>query len=282
MPVTKGGFGLPTGPKQCTAMSKRSGKQCMGPAILGSVNQKCRMHGGKSGHAIGPRNTQYKHGRHSKFLPSKMNELYEAALANPDLIEMNDHIALLEARIQDILSGLDEGEPVPRWSDIADVWAQVETAVLSGDNDTRIAGMQRMHDLLDAGMKWDKTWAEVAVTMEQLRKMTDTEVKRKKELNQMVPIERVTILMGAVGEAIKRNVSDPAEVAKVYSELAHLYGGNRTAAHTHDRVGPEVIDIPSETNRGIGGGASRPALRRKRKATAMNPVRPLETTGVKA
>lgn len=224
------------------------------------------MHGGKSSHAIGPANKSYKTGRHSKFLPAKMAELYEEALANPDLIEMNDHIALLEARIQSILEGLDEGEPNPKWSDIKEVWAEVETAVLSDDINTRIAAMERMHTILDAGDKWDRTWIDVGGTMEQLRKMTDTEVKRKKDLNQMIPIERVTILMGAVGDAVKRNVTDPDQIAAVYRELAMLYGGSR-AGHSHsERAGPEVIDIPNENNRGAGGGASRPALRRRRKA----------------
>lgn len=267
MPVTKGGFGLATGPKQCTAMSKRSRKQCRGPAVLGSITQKCRMHGGGTS-MIGSRNPAFKTGRHSKFLPAKLTELYEEALANPDLIEMNDHIALLEARIQDVLTGIDEGEPVPRWSDVAEHWAVIETAILSDDADTRISGMQRMHDMLDAGMKWDKTWGEVGSTMEQLRKMVDTEVKRKKELNQMIPIERVTILVGAVGDAVKRNVTNPAEIEKVYREIAMLYGAPTVHRDT-ERVGPEVIDIPSGDNRGVKGGNSRPALRRAKKRKEM-------------
>lgn len=262
---TVGGFCRDGGPKQCTAMSKRSGKQCRGPAIAGSPNQKCRMHGGNSAHAIGPANKSYRTGRHSKFLPAKMAELYEEALANPSLIEMNDHIALLEARIQDVLAGLDEGEPNPKWSNIREVWDRIQTALLGKDMDTTMSAMEEMNGLLDAGDKFDRTWIEVGGTMEQLRKMTDTEVKRKKDLHQMIPIERVTILMGAVGDAVKRNVTNPDEIAAVYRDIALLYGGNTTASNA-ERVGPEVIDIPSTTNRGTKGGASKPAIARRRKA----------------
>lgn len=253
-------------PKQCTAKSKRSQLQCKGPAVLGSTNDRCRMHGGKS--LNGTDNPNYKTGRYSRYLPSRMAELYEEALANPDLIEMGDHIALLEARIQDILSELDEGEPVPRWKNVAEVWADVETAILSDDHNTRVAGMERMHRLLDSGMQWDRTWGEVAGTMEQLRKMTDTEVKRKKELNQMVPIERVTILMGAVSDAVKRNVTDPEQIAAVYREIAMLYGGQRKTHGGDTLVGPEVINVPSDTNRGPSGGGSKPALKRSKQLSA--------------
>lgn len=247
-------------------MSKRSGKQCRGPAILGSPNQKCRMHGGGSGHAIGPRNANFKTGRHSKYLPPRLADLYEEALDNPDLIAMGDHIALLEARIQDILSALGEGEPMPRWDDVRETWEVIETALLQGDEEARIGAMERMHEILDNGMKWDRTWSDTLGTMEQLRKMVDTEVKRKKDLNQMIPIERVTILVGAVGDAVKRNVTNPDEIEKVYREIAQLYGGSTTASGI-PRVAPEIIDIPSEGNRGVRGGASREALRiRKVKA----------------
>lgn len=256
MPTTVGGFGVSTSHVQCTAISKRSKQQCKGPAILNDPNQKCRMHGGASS-TIGTRNSQYKTGRHSRYLPAKLDELYREALSNPDLIEMSDHIALLESRIQTILKD-SEDEPMPSWADVRTSFEQIGAAVTSGDPVKIKDGVDYMNTVIEHGMKWDRTWMEVNSTLEQLRKLVDTEVKRKKELSQMVPIERVTLLVGAVSDAVKRNVTDPNVLQKIQREIAMLYGGN-TQGHGIPRVGPEVVDVTP-------GGRSEPAIRRRKQS----------------
>lgn len=250
MGSTPGAFGSPTGGHiQCTAKSRRSGVQCRGIAVSGSPNKKCRMHGGNAQHAIGAANPQFKHGRHSKYLPSQLDTLYREALANPDLLELADHIALLEARIQSILAENAAGDPVPRWSDFRTQFDRLATAVLTGDPEAINAELASIFATLDAGAKWDSTWEQVTGTLEQLRKLTDTEVKRKKELNQMVPIERVVILMAAVANAVKRHVSNPSEIQAVYRELAMLHGTDKVHDKKVERVGPEVIDVTPRPKR---------------------------------
>lgn len=218
------------------------------------------MHNGFS-HAIG----SGKVGRYSKYLPSQLDQLYAEAINNPELLEMADHIALLEAHIQETLHTAAQGDPVPRWSDVVGVFGEVETALLAGDMEKFVPGLERMHRVLDAGIKWDRTWKQVTEIMEQLRRMADTEIKRKKELNMMVPIERVIILMSAVGQAVKRNVKNPDEVQAVYRELAMLHGTDDIPGDPgQKRVGPEFIDVGPES-RGIkGGGTERAKIHRRK------------------
>lgn len=254
--TSSGSFGIgPNAPNLCTATSKRSRQQCEGPAIAGTDPPRCRMHGGAS--LRGTSNPSFKTGEYSKFLPAKLDELYQDAISNPDLLEMSRHIALLEARVKDILSRSSEGDPVPEWKEVAEAFAQVETAILSGEPDTYIRALDRMHGYLDAGQKWDATWHQVLSTMEQLRKMVDTEVKRKKELHQMIPVERVMILVAALSNIVKRNVTNPAEVQAIQREFASLY-----ANHSSRIAGPEVIDV-APNMRGVGGGGSKPAIARR-------------------
>lgn len=228
---------------QCTAKSKRSQQRCKGTAVIGSPSQKCRMHGGK-GNRIGPANPSFKSGRHSKYLPSRLDALYREALSNPQLTEMSDHIALLEARIQMVLEQTASGDPAPKWHDIREVFADIETGLLSGDQAKSIASMEVMHKLLDSGERWDSAWKTITDTLDALRKLTDTEIKRKKELNQMIPVERVIVLMAAVATAVKRNVTDPEQIRAVQRELEFLHFSNRVPGDKNmKRVGPEVIDI---------------------------------------
>ena len=266
MPTTSGGFGEANGPLQCTAISKRSQLRCKGPAILGSPNQKCRMHGGKG--TIGTANASFKTGRYSRYIPANIEDLYEQALSNPDLLDMSDHIALLEAKVAQTLADLAEEEVVPRWSDMKELFADFETKLLAGDQELMLTSLAALHDLIEGGVTWDRSWGDIKNTMEQLRKMTDTEVKRKKELNQMVPIERVMALMAAVATAVKRNVTNPAEIQVVYREIEVMRTGSSTIADSGiSRVGPEVIEV-SPNVIGPSGGRSKHAKNRTKKRLA--------------
>jgi hypothetical protein len=280
MGTSPGDFGKSKAHLQCTAKSKRSGERCKGPAIYGSRTQKCRMHGG--GASIGIADPSFKHGRYSRYLPADMTRLYAEALSNPELLEMLDHIALLEARIQHILADNAAGDPVPNWQEVKDLFNSLEAVVSTGDKELITGAFENARKAIAAGISWDRTWGQVSDTMEQLRKMTDTEVKRKKELNQMVPIERIMILMSAVGMAVKRNVTNADEVQKVHAELALLIGSNATPGDRGlkvMRVGPEVIDVSPET-RGVKGGRSTRAanLRKKKEREAVDPPLPPVTT----
>lgn len=233
---------------QCTAMSKRSRVRCKGTAMADSPSQKCRMHSGKG--SIGVANPMFKSGRYSKYLPSELDTIYREALANPELIEMGDHIALLESRMQQLLAGTAEGNPQPKWSQIRDLFAELSTALLSGDAEKVNPALEQMQGLVDAGMKWDTTWNQIGDLMEQLRKLTDTEVKRKKELNQMIPVERVVIMMAAVATAVKRNVKDPDQVAAVYRELDMLHSSDRVPGNLGMvRVPPTDLRTPHQRSK---------------------------------
>ena len=118
------------------------------------------MHGGVA-NAVGTRNGNFKHGRHSKYLPSQLENLYEEAVTNPELLELGDHIALLESRVQEILSGLADGEPVPRWSAVIAAFGELETELLCGDVARITPALEKWHKLLDAGKQWDRSWDEI-------------------------------------------------------------------------------------------------------------------------
>lgn len=241
MGTTTGGFGQGA-QLQCTAKSKRSGQRCRGPAVAGSATQKCRMHGGTA--AVGANSPAFKNGRHSPYLPANLDRMYQEARNNPELLDMSDHMAAMEARINHVLQQMQDGDPVPQWSDVQGMFENLAAAIAGGDKEEIDANMQLVADALQAGAQWDTGWHQVVATTEQLRKLADTEIKRKKELNLMVPVDRVITLMAAVGAAVKRNVSNPVEIAKVYAEMAILQGGNRAPGNALMRIGadPEVID----------------------------------------
>jgi len=71
-------------PSQCGART-RSGAPCKSAPVIG--RRRCRMHGGAdgSGAPSGPRNGNYKHGRHTKEVAATRRWLREAIHALHEL-----------------------------------------------------------------------------------------------------------------------------------------------------------------------------------------------------
>lgn len=94
---------------QCHAKT-RSGAPCRGQAML---NGRCRMHGGAT--PAGVALPHFRTGRRSRDLPARLAARYQEARSDPQLLELREGIALVDARIADLLARVDAGESGARW-----------------------------------------------------------------------------------------------------------------------------------------------------------------------
>lgn len=95
--------------RQCTAKSKRSGRQCRKPAMKGRT--VCLAHGGRTPRGVASPN--FKTGRYSRSLPGHLVADYKGATHDPTLLSLRDDIALNEAMIATLLQQLDESPDNP-------------------------------------------------------------------------------------------------------------------------------------------------------------------------
>ncbi len=184
--------------------------QCDQDAVRGGVT--CRLHSGGTT-AIGGR--LYTSPRYRGFLPEKLADLYEEALKRPDLLEMQSHIAVLDAKMQSVFSEMGSLN-VPSWEHL-----RIEIERLN-DPELGPSAKANLLEYAKNGTDYDSKWNQVHVIMEQQRKLVDTEVRRQKELNLMIPVDRVMVLMASVGDIIKRHVQDPIMLAKIKREMGML------------------------------------------------------------
>lgn len=228
---------------QCTATSKRRRAQCHGVAVTDTNPPRCRMHGGTAlATQGGAKNHMFTDGRHSKVLKgdAKLSVLYSEALSNPDLISMVDHFALLESRMHQVLGRAIDGSPAPEWTEFVQAVGDLEDAWVKEDKKRTQAAIKVLHAIVESGSRWDSTWQQVTGLIDHMRKISETETKRKKDLGMMIPIERVVALMAAVGHSVKARVSNVEEVQAVFRDLTRLHGGPQLELAA-------TIDIPPAT-----------------------------------
>ncbi len=191
----------------------RAGAQCQNASMS---NGRCRMHGGST--PTGVALPQTKHGRYSKHLPTRLAGAYAEAQADGRLLELRDDIALIDARLQDVLGRVDTGESGEVWQRL--VKAKVE--VLTAPKEEKTARLADLLRLIDEGADDYAAWMDVRSLVEQRRKLVESERKRLVEMQQTITAERAMLLIGAITGIIKAHVTDSAQLGAIAADIGAL------------------------------------------------------------
>lgn len=196
----------------------------------------CRLHGGLT--PVGPESANWRHGAYSQVLKgTPLAAGYEAARANGSL-DMTDQIGLVDAKLLALLEEYRQGQSSSNWEQVgtlAHAIAEARVAMREAMRSKDIIGIDQamkrqdqcvedLRALAAGGMSSAATWDDVLRHLGVRKQLFDSEVKRRKDMHEMVARERVIGLLASVGQAIIDNVSSPAERAKVVGRIRDLVG----------------------------------------------------------
>jgi hypothetical protein len=204
--------------RQCTGISKRTGKPCGEQPMRG--RDVCYHHG-----AMTPRGIASPHtitGRYSKHLPTRMAARYQEAQADPELLVLRDEIALLDSRLADVLARVDSGESGALWKQLSSSWSVFVKARASGKVDEMRDALATHESLIDRGLADYAAWAEIGQLLDRRARFVESERRRYVEMQQMVSVEQAMLFLGAVTDAIRRHVTDRPTLAALGRELELL------------------------------------------------------------
>lgn len=195
----------------------RAGGTCKAKAM---ANGRCRVHGGKSlGGLAAP---GFKNGRYSKYLPARLADKYRESMEDPDLLELRSEIAVLDGRMAELMSRIDTGESGPAWGVIQSALGRMTQARSEGDRNKEDQAFRELRGAVERGMTDYAIWSEIATITEQRRKLVETERRRLVDMQQVITSERAMLLIGAVVDIIRRNVTDRIMLNGINVELSAL------------------------------------------------------------
>jgi hypothetical protein len=206
--------------RQCTAHSKRTGQRCQRPSMAG--REVCYHHGGKT--PRGPALPQFKTGRYSKLLPSRLASTYRRAARDPELLAMRQDIALVDARLGEVLGKIDTGESGGLWAALQSIWAKLARAERSGDAAAAVALKGQVGNLIAKGAADVEVWAEVAELLYLRRKLVDSERKRLVDAEQMVDKQQLLVFVGLLFEVVSKHVQDRKALGAIIADIGRLTG----------------------------------------------------------
>lgn len=178
------------------------------------------MHGGKSLKGLASPN--YKTGRWSKYAPSRLLAKYDEARSDSELLSMREEIALLDARLSDLLQRVDTGEAGSLWKQAKAIFLEFTAWREQGNTDEMAKSLEKLKDVITQGNADYAAWGEIESILQQRRLMSESEQKRLIAMQSMVSAERATIFVFKILDILKRNIQDRKILSNINAELSLL------------------------------------------------------------
>ena len=195
----------------------RDGHACTNPAM---PNGRCRKHAGKARSGIAHPN--YKTGRWSEHLPARMRARYEAAVGDPELLDMGQDIAMLDARLADLLARVDKGEAGALWQTVNQDFRALRNAITLGDANALKVALDDLGRVIAAGSQDYAAWSEIRGLLDQRRRTVESQQKLLVAKNQIITADQAMLLAQALMSAVRLAVTDAAVLQRVQLEFDRL------------------------------------------------------------
>ena len=188
---------------RCGAKSKSTGKPCAQPAMN---NGRCRLHGGKT--PAGIASPHYKHGMRSKFpgLPISMAESFEIARSDPEILNLTDDIALLYARMGQLVEKIDIEDAEQRWKDLREQIKIFNDARARKDGYAYGQALAAIEQLAEEGGKDFMIWNDIQKVMGNIQKLVAQEQKRRMEMHALISTDQAVSFVSEILLAVKMEV----------------------------------------------------------------------------
>lgn len=206
-------------PGRCNALARSHWGYCQQYPVHGRT--RCAQHGAQL--PAGPDHYAYKTGRYSRHLAGNLLDNYEQALADPELLSLSSEIALLDARVSELLSEAGSDS----WRGAQDALASLRAAMRSGDAGKAGEYLERLDAVIDGGTRAAGAWEEILAAIDNRRKLVDTQRKLLEARGHLVDIDKVLAIIGGVLDIVRQNVSDRRERARVGREISKLAAGGK-------------------------------------------------------
>lgn len=202
---------------KCGSKKQTGPGYCMHDPMDGRT--RCYNHGGKT--PVGALSPHFKHGLRSAYMPQRLLPRFETAQSDPELLSVLNSAAIVQARVDELLEQVYEGEAGANWRELKKLWSQFQRHKRSGN----VPGMQEALELIDQpmerGFAGHAAWEELGLQLDRHARLVAQEQKRRDKLQAMMTVEDGIGMLGTITDVIRRHCS-PEQQTAIAAELAQL------------------------------------------------------------
>jgi hypothetical protein len=164
-----------------------------------------------------------------------MRDDYDRAIADEELMSLRSEIAVLDARITDLLTRADSGESGRLWRHLS---AQMRAVDAARDPGAVEREMTRLQKLIHEGSADSALWDEIREAVLTRERLVRSERRRLVEARLVIPLEQAQLLMSLFVDAAKEAVGhDPEAMGKIVEAFVRLTGYDPSSRQSIDAGG---------------------------------------------
>jgi hypothetical protein len=151
-----------------------------------------------------------------------MKELYEGTQADETLLNVREELRLTDTLIMGMLPNLETGESGQSWRQLLKIVNDMQTAYLDQDSPGMAAGFRQIRGLINDRLAHYKTQDEILKTVEQRRRLVETEQKIALQGERAISTEQLFWLFGGVINIIEAVITDRGQQIEVGTRINQL------------------------------------------------------------
>lgn len=182
----------------------------------------CKVHGGMSHKFRGAAHPRFKDGKYAKYMPKRLLDAYDQAREDPDILSLNEDIALTIARVSDVLQRVDAKETGEMWDDLSKTAKELKAARRSGDVELVEMLLENMLNLIAKGKGDRDNWREIGDLQERRRKLTESQLKLQVAKQDYISRQQAVAFVGSIMDVIKLHVSDSLTKRRIIGGIQQI------------------------------------------------------------
>lgn len=204
--------------RKCGAKT-RSGSACISAFLM--ANGRCRIHGGAT--PSGNAHPGTIHGRYSKDAPTRLLARLSAAIEDPERLTLQREIALIDARIGEMLARVDAGGAAAIWAELQESAEKYKKLSLIGKYIEAEALLAEIFETITGGMLDAAAWAEIHAALDQRLRFVGAENARLIALSKGLTVDQVSLQFRALVDAIRQE-TDTDTLQRIHKRFSGLAG----------------------------------------------------------
>lgn len=235
---------IPPDHLRCTGWSKRNNRRCTNYRRKG--HNVCRMHGSNSLSGLNHPNAKkvIDNGgeplKYGKSIPARLLKVYQEGIENPDITGHKDEIALMEARVVDLMEQLEEGGAAELWREARKLMAEYKktksfNAALAANY------LEQLAEVIEKGNHEIGAWEQAIKVVEQRRKLASSHHQQLVQASQLVPIGKVIEMLAAIAVVVQAKVTDTHAIQAILLEISNQLDG--------DIIEADYAELPQSIDR---------------------------------
>jgi hypothetical protein len=147
---------------------------------------------------------------------------YQQSANDPDQLALRHDIALLDARLDDLLRRVGTGESGDAWTRLRKVFAEFYKAHEADDDDKMDQKVEALNEIIAEGAGDETNWAEVLSLLEQRHRMVESEQKRQITGKTMLRADDAAAFVDAMIQSVRLHVKDSDALAAIGADFARF------------------------------------------------------------